>query len=112
MLDYNYIIFIGFRRLCFRTSFSDNPFSLYAIIIIIRVRSRTLAGYEKEFCLMLVNVFQPLALVIRNSILDLARLLELPLLNYTLGEASINVFPLISAGPPPNKCRILGYTLK
>ena len=47
VLDYTYVIFSGFRQLFCRTSFSDNPFSLYKIIIIIRVGCRTLArsGY-------------------------------------------------------------------
>ena len=60
-----YIILIGFGRLCFRTSFLDKPFSLYTIFITIRVESRTLA----------------LALGIRDSLLDLAGLLDPPLFN-------------------------------
>ena len=79
MLNYTYIILIGFGRLCFRTSFSDNPFSLYTIFIIIRSESRTLAGSEVEFFLIIVDGFQPFALVIKNSMLDLAGLLDLPL---------------------------------
>ena len=79
MLNYTYIILIGFGRLCFRTSFSDNPFSLYTIFIIIRSGSRTLAGSEVEFFLIIVDGFQPFALVIKNSMLDLAGLLDLPL---------------------------------
>ena len=70
-LDYTDIVFIGFGRFCFRTSFLDNPFSLYTIIIIIRARE----------LLLFVNGFQPLALVIRNSILDLVGLLDPPLFN-------------------------------
>ena len=58
MLHYTYIIFFGFGRLCFRTSFSDNPFSLCAIFIIIRIGSRTFAGSWVEFSLIIVNGFQ------------------------------------------------------
>ena len=85
-------MFIGFGRLCFRTSFSDNLFSLYTIIII-RVGSRTLAGSKGEFFCILVKGFQLLALVIRNSILDLSGLLDPPLFNNdTLGETSVASF--------------------
>ena len=58
MLHYTYIIFFGFGRLCFRTSFSDNPFSLCAIFIIIRIGSRTFAGSWVEFFQIIVNGFQ------------------------------------------------------
>ena len=88
VLDYTYIIFIGFRRLCFSTSFLDNLFSLYTIINIIRVGSRILVGSEVELLMILVNSRW-------NSILDLARLLDQPASvchNYTLGENSINSF--------------------
>ena len=71
----------GFGRLCFRTNFSDNPFSLYTIFIIIRVGSRTLARSEVEFFFIIVDGFQLFALVIRNSTLDLAGLLDLPVFN-------------------------------
>ena len=57
LLDYTYIAFTGFEQLCFRASFSDNPFSLNTIIIIIKVGSRTLSGSEVEFFLILVNDF-------------------------------------------------------
>ena len=43
-----YIIFIVFGWLCFRTSFSDDPFCLYTIIIITRAYSRIPAGSEVE----------------------------------------------------------------
>ena len=33
VLDYTYIILVGFGRLCFRISFSDNLFSLYTTFI-------------------------------------------------------------------------------
>ena len=62
-----------FWTLCFRTSFSVNPLSLYTIIIV--------TGSEGEFFLILVKIFQPLALVIRNSVLHLAGLLDPPLFN-------------------------------
>ena len=45
------------------------------------VGSRTLAGTEMEFFWILVNDFQPLALVIGSSVLDLGGLLDPPLLN-------------------------------
>ena len=81
MLDYTYIILIGFGRLCFRTSFADNPFSLHTIFIIIKVGSRTLAGSEEECSLIIVDGFRRFAFVIGNSMLDLAGLLDLPLIN-------------------------------
>ena len=64
--DYTYVIVIGFERLCFRTSFSDNPFTLYTIFIIIRVGCRTLARSEVEFCLIIVDSFWPFAFAIGN----------------------------------------------
>ena len=88
VLDYTYIIFIGFRQLCFSTSFLDNLFSLYTVINIIRVRSRILVGSEVELLMILVNSRW-------NSILDLARLLDQlasVYYNYTLGENSITSF--------------------
>ena len=81
VLYYTYIILFGFGRLCFRTSFSDNPFSLYTIFIIIRIGSRTFAGSWVEFFLVIVNGFQPFALVMKSSILDLAGFLEPSLFN-------------------------------
>ena len=88
VLDYTYIIFIGFRQLCFSTSFLDNLFGLYTVINIIRVRSRILVGSEVELLMILVNSRW-------NSILDLARLLDQlasVYYNYTLGENSITSF--------------------
>ena len=46
-----------------------------------RVGSRTHVGSEVEFFLIIVNGFQPLALVIRYSILDLEVVLDPPLFN-------------------------------
>ena len=80
VLYYTYIIRFGFGRLCFRTTFSDNPFSLYTIFIIIRIGSRTFAG-SWVFFLVIVNGFQPFALVMKSSILDLAELLDSSLFN-------------------------------
>ena len=77
MLYYTYIILFGFGQLCFRTSFLDNPFSLYTIFIIIRIGSRNFAGSWVELFLVIVNGFQPFALVMKSSILDLARLLHI-----------------------------------
>ena len=74
MLHYTYIIFFGFGRLCFRTSFWDNLFSLCTIFIFIRIGSRTFAGSWVEFFLIKVNGFQPFALVMKSSILDLSGL--------------------------------------
>ena len=48
VLDYTCIIFIGLGQLWFRTSFSDDPFSLYIILIIVRIGSRTLEGSGVE----------------------------------------------------------------
>ena len=79
MLDCTYIILINFGRLCFRSSFLDNPFSLDTIFIIIRVGSRTLAECEVEFSLIIVDGFQPF--VIWKSMSDLAGLLDLALFN-------------------------------
>ena len=56
--DYTDIILTGFGQLCFRTSFWDNPFSLYIIFIIIRTGSRTLAQSEVEFCFIIVDGIQ------------------------------------------------------
>ena len=81
MLDYTFITLIGFGPLCFRTSFSDSAFSLYTIFIIIRVGSRTLAGSEVEFSLIIVDGFQLFTFVMGNSMLDLAGLLDIPLFN-------------------------------
>ena len=82
MLDYTYIIIlIGFGRICFRTSFSDNPFSFYTIFVIIRIGSRTLVGSEVDILLIIIYGFQPFALVRRNSILDLAGPLDPHLFN-------------------------------
>ena len=77
VLHCTYIILFGFGQLCFRTSFSDNRFSLYTIFIIIRIGSRTFAGSWVKLCLVLVNGFQLFALVMKSSILDLARLLHI-----------------------------------
>ena len=63
----------------FRNSFSDNPFSLHTIFIVIRVGSRTLAASEVELFLIIIDSFQPFAFVIRNSMSDLAGFLGLPL---------------------------------
>ena len=52
-----FLTFMDFGRLCFRTSFSDNLFSLNTIIVIIRVGSRILAGSLVEFFFILVNNF-------------------------------------------------------
>ena len=86
LLDYTYIIFIGFEQLYFRTSFLDKLFRLYTIIIIfiITAGSKTLLGSEAESFLILVNDFLSFDLVIRNSTLDLTRLLDLPLFNITI----------------------------
>ena len=82
VLCYTYIILFGFGRLCFRTSFSDNPFSLYIIfIIIIRIGSRIFAGSWVEFFLVILNGFQRFALVMKSPILDLAGLLDPSLFN-------------------------------
>ena len=43
--------------------------------------SRTLEGSGVEFCLILVNGFQPMGLAKRNCILDLAGLPDSPLFN-------------------------------
>ena len=79
--DYTDIVLIGFRRPSFRTSFSDNPSSLYTIFIVIRIGSRTLARSEVEFFLITVNDFKTLVFVIKNSISDLAGILDPPLFN-------------------------------
>ena len=76
VLNCAFIIPTGFGRLCFRTSFSEKPFSLYTTFIIITVGSRALAGSELELFLEIVNGFQMLALVISNSVFDLAGLLD------------------------------------
>ena len=68
-LECTYITLIEFGQLYFRTCFSDNSFSLYTIIVITRFRSRTLAESERELFLIIVSSFQPLALVLRKSIL-------------------------------------------
>ena len=78
MLDYTCIILVGFGQLCFRTSFSDNTFSLYTIFII---RVGSLAGSEVEFSLIIVDGFRPFAFVLWNPMLDLTGLLDLPLFN-------------------------------
>ena len=44
-----YIILIGFGRLYFRTSFLNNPLSVYTTFIIIKFGSSTLARSEMEF---------------------------------------------------------------
>ena len=82
--DYTDIILTGFGQLCFRTSFWDNPFSLYIIFIIIRTGSRTLAQSEVEFCLIIVDGIQLFSFVIRGSMLDLAGFLGLSLFNIIL----------------------------
>ena len=92
VLDYTILIFTGFGRLCSRPWFSDNPFSLYSIsiisiiiiiiiIITIRVGFMILANSKVKFFFILVNGFQPLAHVIRNTVLGLAKLLNPPLFN-------------------------------
>ena len=81
MLYYIYIILFDFGRLYFRTSFSDNQFSLYTIFIIIKIGSRIFAGSWMVFFLTIVNGFQPFALVMKSSILDLVGLLGPPLFN-------------------------------
>ena len=81
LLDYIYITFIGFERLRFRIGFWDNPLSLHIIFINMRIESRTLAEFEVEFFFIIVNSFQPLAFVIRNSILDQAGFLGPPHFN-------------------------------
>ena len=81
VLYYIYIILFDFGRLYFRTSFSDNQFSLYTIFIIIKIGSRIFAGSWVVFFLTTVNGFQPFALVMKSSILDLAGLLGPPLFN-------------------------------
>ena len=81
MLCYTYIILFGFGGLCFRTSFLDNPFSSYIIFIIIRIGSRNFAGSWVEFFLVIANGFQPFALVISWSTLDLVGLLNPSLFN-------------------------------
>ena len=83
VLYYTYIILFSFGRLCFSTSFLDNPFSLYALFII-RIGSRTFAGSWMEFFLVIVNGFQSFALVMKSSILDLMGLLDPSLFNITI----------------------------
>ena len=89
VLDYTYIISIGFRQFC--SSIPDCPFSLYSIIIpviiifviiifiIIIIIHYYYYDYYQDW--ILVNNFRPLGFIIRNSILDLAGLMDLPLFN-------------------------------
>ena len=81
VLGYTCIILTGFGWFSLRTSFPNNPFSLRTIFITTRAGSRNLARSKEEFFLIIVNSARPLALNIRNSILDLVGLLDPPLFN-------------------------------
>ena len=71
VLDYTYIHIWWFWTGLFRTSFSDNPFSFYTIIIITEPDLRSGLGLgQLVFFVIIVNGFSPLNIVAGKSISD------------------------------------------